>query len=165
LTVPLYQRAQTRGPREGPMQLAKIRKNGVFKRNIGPIGLFSQKQGLLTQKLIFLSFLVLLKWTFFSAIIHYLNFNWISVSPFGKIKIPWAFVYPEVRQQCDYGFFNLFFSSNKLGDMNNFSIESTIERQRISLANLEKEELVCIFSEPYVILQTLEGSLMQLRKS
>jgi hypothetical protein len=44
----LKQRSRTRGPlaacgpREGPMRPAIIRKNGDFKRNIGPIGLFSQ---------------------------------------------------------------------------------------------------------------------------
>jgi len=41
--IALNQRSQTRGPREGPMRPANIRKNGDFKRNIGTIGLFSQK--------------------------------------------------------------------------------------------------------------------------
>jgi hypothetical protein len=39
----LHQRAQSRGPREGPMRLENMRKNGDFKTNIVTIGLFSQK--------------------------------------------------------------------------------------------------------------------------
>ncbi len=54
IKVHLKQWSQTRGPREGPMRPANIRKNGDFKRNIGPIGLFSQKHCLLTQKFFFI---------------------------------------------------------------------------------------------------------------
>jgi hypothetical protein len=50
----LRQWSQTRGPREGSMRPANIRKNGDFKRNIGPIGLFSQKHCILTQKNFFI---------------------------------------------------------------------------------------------------------------
>jgi len=52
----LDQRSPTRGPREGPIRPANISKNGDFKRNIGQIGLFSQKHWILTQK--YSSFLV-----------------------------------------------------------------------------------------------------------
>jgi len=53
----LHQRSQTRGPREGPKRPSNIRKNGGFKRNMKPIGLFSQKHSkLLTQKKFVFSF-------------------------------------------------------------------------------------------------------------
>jgi len=39
----LDQRSQTRGPQEGPMRPANIRKKEDFKRNIEPIGRISQK--------------------------------------------------------------------------------------------------------------------------
>jgi len=50
LDAALEKRSQTCRPQEGPMRPANIRKNGDFKRNIGPIGLFSQKHWILTQK-------------------------------------------------------------------------------------------------------------------
>jgi hypothetical protein len=48
----LEHRSQTRGPQEGLMRPANIRKNENFKRNIGQIGLFSQKYWKLIQKIL-----------------------------------------------------------------------------------------------------------------
>jgi len=50
----LQQRSQTRGPREGPMRPANIRKKEDNKINIGQMGLFFQKHWVLTQKKIFI---------------------------------------------------------------------------------------------------------------
>jgi hypothetical protein len=58
-------------------------------------------------------------------------------------------------------FFDLFFYFQcKLWGVKHFFLGINIARQRISSANLEKEEFVCIFTSPKVIVQNLAENLL-----